>query len=184
MGESGTAPASLMVCTRCGRQGAEPLAVDGDKQRFQCRPCGESFWGPLLGQAPAAPAPARPEGVAHAPIAAPEPGDIAEPVLASCGKCGKPYSRLGKFYERHLASCDGSVKYEAPAPRRAAAAPAPDPLRTMDGATMRAIATSIEALRAQRSALEGEIRGINSAIETLEKIHGPGGAGVPFGGGA
>lgn len=188
MGENGTA-ANVRACPRCARRDVTPLAVEGDKQRFQCS-CGEAFWGATLEAVTVvtlAEGSTSPVRIAHAPIAAPEPGDVVGSdgeVKGRCGKCGKPYYRLGKRYEEHVASCDGSVKYVEPAPRRAAAAPAADPLKAMDGTTRRAIETSILALKAQRSALEGEILGINSAIATLEKIHGPGGAEVPFGGGA
>jgi hypothetical protein len=56
------------------------------------------------------------------PVTKPE-----EAVRGTCQKCGRPFRRLGKWYEDHQAKCDGAPwKLGAPAKKRsppAAAAP-------------------------------------------------------------
>ena len=113
---------------------------------------------------------AAPTATSFVPISIPEPtGGPA----GTCAKCGKPYLRLGKKYEAHLASCDGTKKYVAPKPR-----PQRKPIDVVLPPSAAEIYTrSIAALQARKAALEAEIHGVDSAIaEIQEKLQGAGGS--------
>ena len=214
----------MTSCPRCHRADITPLAVEGELQRFNCRSCGENFTGPALPQAslpqgsherggsPQAPAPAAQvqAGFAHVQIAPPDPSDpprerAASPAaagpeeepLARCPKCQKPYYKLGKKFEDHVAGCKGGpyvVWRKRRAPRAGGSAPAavPAALQTpvsvaallptvMPQGTAKALDISIEALKVQRSVLEAEISEINRTISTLEKLKSLGGtSSTPF----
>lgn len=113
-----------------------------------------------------------------APIAIPE--STAGPA-GSCEKCGKPYYRLGKKYDQHIASCDGKVKYVAPKHRTGRLIDV-----VMPPSAAEVYTRSIAALRARKAALEAEVRGIDGAIVELEeKLKGAGGpAPGPFSAGS
>jgi len=183
------ASANAVECPRCKRTQTTALAREGDLQRHQCLACGENFTAPCVETKPpdaAESGPASPR-FAHLPIAPPDPSDGPSTERAPadrCPKCQKPYFRLGKRYDDHVASCDGTpfISSRPRVSQAEPAAPAPTP---MPVGTAKALDLSIEALKAQRSALEAEISGINSAIATLEKIKGLGGApSGPFADGA
>lgn len=214
----------MTSCPRCRRLEVTPLAVEGDLQRFNCRSCGENFTGPALpsasfpqgsherGGSPQAPAPAVPvlPGFAHAQIAPPDPSDppreravppvqaiAEEEPLARCPKCQKPYYKLGKKFEDHVAGCQGGpyvVWRKRRAPRAGGSAPAAAPAApqaqtsvaallptVMPQGTAKALDISIEALKVQRSVLEAEISELNRTIATLEKLKSLGGtSSTPF----
>lgn len=163
------------ACPRCKRT-TLPLVRDGDRQRFECTACTETFWAPAL-------TPLEPEisekplpGFAFAPISIPErtATDSAGP-RATCEKCQKPYFNLGKRYEDHVATCDGKKKYQEKVPRRRRA--------LLDIPTPAEVYGShVAALLARRASLEAEIRGIDSAVlELTAKMQGAGGpAQAPF----
>jgi Zn ribbon nucleic-acid-binding protein len=202
-----------VACPRCRRLEITALAVEGELQRFQCRSCGENFTGPRLplGSSPegsqqrveSPPSPALP-GFSHVPIA---PPDFSDPAVGDvlpagkCSKCGKPYYRLGKKFEEHVASCDGKPWIPVVPRKRASRAgahggagggggvqSAADPLFTtpaqravMPQGTGKALDVSIQALKVQRSVLEAEIAELDRTIMTLEKLRGLGGEpSVPF----
>jgi hypothetical protein len=115
---------------------------------------------------------------AFSPISIPEPS--AGPA-GTCEKCGKPYLRLGKKYDQHVAVCDGKNKYVAPKKR------ARRPIDiVLPPSAAEIYARSLAALQARKAALEAEVRGIDLAIaEIQEKIKGVGGAApVPFAAGS
>lgn len=164
---------AAVLCPRCGRNETTPLARDGDLQRYQCERCSETFTGPAAPEEKLqAPAPER--SFAHAPIATPEPsGTISVGGSGKCTKCGKPYLRLGKRFEKHVASCGGQP-YQAPVrrPRRMMAFPSPPtPYAVYD--------QTLLALRARKLALEAEIRGVDAVIAEVEALRGTGGAPAP-----
>jgi hypothetical protein len=156
-------------CQRCKGQ-TTPLIKDGDRQRFECQRCGETFWGPaLVGVPDPAAQTARP--TAFVPIAIPEA--TAGP-LGTCEKCLKPYYKLGKRYDAHIATCDGKKKYVAPRKRAKpvlAAPPTPSQVYEL----------SLAAMRARKATLEAELRGLDVAIAEVEKLKAVGGPAVaPF----
>lgn len=163
------------ACPRCKRT-TLPLVRDGDRQRFECTACTETFWAPAL-------TPLEPEisekplpGFSFAPISIPErtATDNAGP-RATCEKCGKPYFNLGKRYEEHVSTCDGKKKYQEKVSRRRR------PLLDLP-TPAQVYAAHVAALLARRASLEAEIRGIDLAVADLnEKMKGAGGpAPVPF----
>jgi hypothetical protein len=160
-------------CSRCKRTSVTPLARDGDRQRFSCDACGENFSGPALPGAEPDAAPAAPK-FSYAPIGIPDKSAVVE--SHACPKCRKPYLNLGKPYERHVASCDGTP-YRAPRKRGARVQPemelAPEPEVIFE--------RSLAALRARKLALEAELRGLDATILEIEKLRGAGGAAsAPF----
>jgi hypothetical protein len=108
------------------------------------------------------------------PIATPEPsGTIAGAASGKCKKCEKPYLRLGKHFEKHVASCNG-VPYQAPIrrQRRVRTFPSPPtPYAVYD--------ETLLALRARKLALEAEMRGVDATIVEVETLRGAGGAPAP-----
>ena len=157
------------ACQRCKGQ-TTPLIKDGDRQRFECQRCGETFWGPaLVGVPDPAAQTARP--TAFVPIAIPE--RTAGP-LAICPKCEKPYYQLGKRYDTHIASCDGKKKYVAARKRT-------KPVLAVPPTPSQVYELSLAAMRARKATLEAEIRGLDLAIAEVEKLKAAGGsAHVPF----
>lgn len=197
------AAVSAAACPRCKRTSTTPLAREGDLQRYQCLSCSENFTAPFVeekspengGETPSL---AR---FAHVPIAPADPSDdplSGDGAAGHCPKCKKPYYRLGKRYEIHVAACDGTPYVESrPRTKASDAAPtapaaavpqvsaAPVAAASIPAAAQKAFDLSIEALKAQRSVLEAEIQGINGAIATIEKLKGLGGApSAPFADGA
>lgn len=167
-----------VICPRCRKTEASPLARDGDLQRYQCLGCSENFSVPApLESAVAAPAETSSPGHSYAPVNVPEPTGAVNG--RPCPKCGKLYLRLGSRYDRHVQDCNGIASSTSPQPR--SRTQAPDRVVPVAPGTMQAFGLSIDALKAQRQALEAEIRGIDMAIATLERIKGAGGAPpVPF----
>lgn len=161
-------------CPRCKRTAVTPLAAEGDLQRFNCQGCGENFSGPALRTSQAAAAPAPDRRFAHVPIMSPDEG--LKMVAGTCPKCQKPYLRLGKKYDLHVAACDGKP-FVAPV-RRPRKEKAPVSLPPEPGVIYE---LSLASLRARRAALEAELRGIDQAIADIEKLRGVGGAApAPF----
>lgn len=158
------------VCPRCKSTELSALAREGDNQRYQCAVCSENFTAPAP-KGEEGHATQNPPGIAHVQIAAPEASEF---VQGKCPKCGKPYQRLGLHYDRHVAACDGTP-FEASVPKPRTTASAPPVPAVIPAGALKAFDLSIEALKAQRSALEAEIQGINGAIATLEKMKGLGG---------
>ncbi len=162
------------ACHRC-KSPTTPLVRDGDRQRFECPRCSETFWGPAIAGVPD-PVTETARPTAFAPIAIPErtATDGAGP-RAKCLKCGKPYFNLGKHYEQHVATCDGKEQFKVKGNRRRHA-----PLDVQTPAQV--YASSVAALLARRAALEAEIRGIDLAVAEINvKMTGAGGpAPAPF----
>ncbi len=159
---------AIPACQRCKSPSVTPLVKEGDRQRFECSRCDTTFWGPALVGVPD-PAAQTSAPTAFVPIAIPE--RTAGPA-GTCGRCGKPYLRLGKKYDQHIAVCDGKTPYVAPKPRARR--------KPIDGVLPPSAAEiytrSLAALRARKAALEAEVRGIDSAIlEIEEKLKGAGG---------
>ena len=117
-------------------------------------------------------------------------------------KCARPFKHLGHYYDKHTAECDGTPyvpverkprEIRRPAADGTPASAPPSDVRSgphpfsdgpsggvlTDSNIKKSILMSIEALRLRRSALEGEIRGIDNAIRTLQSLEGHGG--VPAG---
>jgi Zn ribbon nucleic-acid-binding protein len=108
-----------VACPRCRRLEITALAVEGELQRFQCRSCGEKLHRtsaspgllpgglatkggkPSLARAPGL----LPRSHRSPGLLGPAIGDVLP--AGKCSKCGKPYYRLGKKFEEHVASCDG-----------------------------------------------------------------------------
>jgi hypothetical protein len=162
------------ACLRCKRP-TNALAREGDRQRFECTGCSLTFWGEAIAEPVMDPKKAQ-QSFAFSPILMPEKTatDGAGP-RAKCEKCLKPYFNLGKRYEQHIASCDGTKKFEEKAPRRRRALlDIPTPAQVYAG--------HVAALMARRASLEAEIRGIDSAVaELTTKLKGAGGpAQAPF----
>lgn len=174
------ATANGVACPRCRRTDTTSLAREGDLQRRQCNACSENFTVPFVGvqtPEPEQDLPTSPRGIAHAPIAPPDPSDIPMTMARAagrCGKCGKPYLRVGAKYDAHVASCPGIAYVEPKRQKRAPVGPLPpSPDQIYE--------QSICALRARRAALEAEISGIDGAIAAIEKMKGAGGAApAPF----
>lgn len=185
---------ATVECPRCKRTELTTLAREEDRQRYQCKACNENF---------TAPAPAEKSGNGEAvvetsfiPVPIQIPEKDAAGVAGHCPKCQKPYLRLGKFYESHVVSCDGTPFVHTnrraggtllPVSAPAAATPpalAPAEASPVPSSITKAFEVSIEALKAQRSVLETEIAEINRTITTLEKLKGLGGASAPFQAGA
>jgi hypothetical protein len=59
-------------------------------------------------------------------------GTGLEAVKATCDKCLRPYKRLGKKYDEHIASCDGKTPYVAKTPGTRAPAAPPAPPSALD----------------------------------------------------
>lgn len=101
--------------------------------------------------------------------------------MGTCPKCEKPYFRLGKKFEVHVASCQG-VKYVTPKKRIKTpvfmSPTAPDPVQIYE--------QSLAGLRARKAALEAELRGVDATILEIEELKkGAGGsAPVPFANGS
>lgn len=168
------APVNPPACLRCKRP-TNPLAREGDRQRFECTGCSLTFWDQALAPPTAEPKKDQ-QTFSFAPIMMPEKTatDGAGP-RAKCEKCLKPYFNLGKRYDQHIASCDGTKKFQEKAPRRRRALlDIPTPAQVYAG--------HVAALMARRASLEAEIRGIDSAVAELnEKMKGAGGsAPAPF----
>lgn len=154
--------AAAPACQRCKNPTVTPLVKNGDRQRFECPRCGETFWGPAL---IVYPIPKTDPPAPFVPISIPEPSGGP---LATCGKCEKPYYKLGKKYEAHIASCDGKTKYVAPKKRtRPVLAVPPSPAQVYE--------LSLAALRARKATLEAEVRGLDAAIAEVEKLKAAGG---------
>ncbi len=149
-----TAPRS---CPRCGNQNNIPLVREGDRQRFQCGRCSDNFWAVPLPETRTAAAPA-PGGTAFVPIAIP---DRTAGPAGTCGKCKKPYWRLGKKYDEHVASCDGKPYVEPRKRKKPVLDVTPTPTQVYE--------MSLASLRARREALEAEIRGLDVSIAELEE---------------
>lgn len=157
---------TLPGCPRCKRP-TRPLVREGDRQRFECTVCSETFWAPAIAESMVDIIEKPLPGFAFAPISIPErtATDSAGP-RATCEKCGKPYFNLGKRYEDHVTSCDGKKKYREKVSRtRRSPLDLPTPTQVY--------AAHIAALMARRSSLEAEIRGIDSAVlELTAKMQG------------
>jgi len=181
MGEERVANSTAAItptCPRCKRNSCIPLVRDADKQRFECSFCGETFWSTPLPSSLPDPGAQTSTGprTAFVPISIPEP--TAGPA-GICLKCGKPYLKLGKKFEKHVAECDGKP-YVAPKKRsRPVLAVPPTPSQVYE--------LSLAAMRARKATLEAEIRGLDAAIVEVEKLQAAGGpVSAPFasGGGA
>lgn len=162
--------AVLPACPRCKNRSVTPLVKDAGRQRFECQRCGDTFWSDALPDTPAA--------VASTPFVPVKIEDRTGEPMAVCSKCEKPYFKLGKRWDQHVATCDGKTKYVAPKPR-ARRTPID---RVLAPSAAEVYTRSIEALRARKAALEAEVRGIDVAIaEVEEKLKGAGGAApAPF----
>ena len=177
-------------CPKCFKAEIVTLARDGDIQRYQCSSCWDNFQGPAEPISPD-PVTMAPAPISYVPISAPEHAGSGTP----CPKgCGKIYLRLGKKFETHASACDGtpaktpvkrngSVAAHAPARPFEPQAPSVQIVPVAAG-TLKAFDLSIEAMKAQRQALEAEIHALDAAITTMEKLRGAGGSpAVPFVGG-
>lgn len=172
--------ANGVICPRCRRADVTPLAREEDRQRYECSPCGESFWAPVT-KAIAEPVQEAPgPRFSHVPIAMPEESDLRilrGNAAGYCPKCEKPYFKLGKRYEAHVEACKG-IRFVAPKRRQQKSVVFTTPNAPDIGLIYD---QSIAALKARRCALEAEMAGLDMAISEIEKKKGAGGAApVPF----
>lgn len=101
--------------------------------------------------------------------------EAAEVLKCPKGICGKPYERAGKFYDRHVAACDGKTKWEpgAAAPKApAAAAKQPSHIEmVLQEAVVRkeAVGREIALLEQQLEARKKEQAQLDGVIQNIQK---------------
>lgn len=170
---------TVTKCPRCRGASVTPLAREEDRQRFQCNGCQENFIAPAepesnVGQEPTEVS----RRFSFLPIAAPDasenPAGLAK---ATCEKCGKPYLNLGVRYDKHIANCDGKVKWKAPGSRRRRPLPGGE---YVQGA-QQTYTLYLETLRTRKSILEAELRAVDSLLSEFDKAGVVGGSAPPLG---
>lgn len=151
------------LCPRCDSTRITPLVQQNGLGRFQCSKCDHVYAAIVHDGRRVARFPDGKYALDPPESEAELDREVKEAFMVAklkCPKCGKPYERGGKKFDAHVSAC-GSTQ----------------PAAIQAGGN---VAVALEALRARREEILAgvpELKEIDTAIATLEKVNG--GSGRP-----
>ena len=101
--------------------------------------------------------------IAETPAVRPE-----EPVRATCAKCARPFKRAGKWYDTHVAGCDGTPYDPSKSPKKTAPAAPSSPPSALE-ATLQECERAKAAIARDITSAKSGVALAQAHLETLIK---------------